>query len=250
MTNPFLSADGAARYAAGRPDVQPLVLARVEPFLAGTALGVDVACGTGQCSVALAELVAEVRAFDISKEMLAHARPHPRVSYALSPAETLPLPDGCADVLTVFMAFHWLRREEFLAEARRALKPGGLLAICNSWFEGEMTGEPKFADFWQSYLRRYPSADRDRRPFGQTEAEAAGFSLHAERFTHPVTLSRELLIAYFLTQSNTITVTDAGRETPEQVATWLHEQLAPLLPDGEGGEFVFGAEVKVLTPLG
>ena len=55
MTNPFLSADGAARYAAGRPNVQPLVLERLRPFLKGKALGVDVACGTGQSSMALAE---------------------------------------------------------------------------------------------------------------------------------------------------------------------------------------------------
>ena len=250
MTNPFLSADGAARYAAGRPDVQPLVLERVRPFLSGTALGVDVACGTGQCSVALAELVDEVRAYDISKEMLAHARPHARVSYALSPAETLPLPDHCADVISVFMAFHWLERDLFLAEVRRVLKPGGVLAICDSNFRGRSADQPQSADFWQPYLVRYPVPDRDRRLFGEAEARLAGFTFHLESFTHLVPLTRAQLVAYFLTQSNTIQATDSGRETPQQVAAWLHDYLAPLLPGGEEGEFVFGAEIKVLTPLG
>ena len=83
--NPFLSADGASRYAAGRPDVQALTLERVRPFLNGTALGVDVACGTGQCSVALADLVDEIIAYDISAEMLARTRPHERVTYAPPP---------------------------------------------------------------------------------------------------------------------------------------------------------------------
>ncbi|WP_420597356.1 class I SAM-dependent methyltransferase [Deinococcus sp.] len=249
MTNPFLSADGASRYAAGRPDVQPFVLERVRPFLKGTALGVDVACGTGQSSVALADLVDEVRAYDISAEMLSHARPHQRVSYALSPAETLPLPDNCADVLTVFMAFHWFERERFVPEARRVLNPGGVLAICNSWFEGEMVGQPAFTDFLRTYFQRYPSADRDRRPFAEAEAMATGFSLHAERFTQPISFNRDQLIAYLLTQSNTINATDAGRETPEQVSAWLHENLAHLLLEGEVGEFVFGGEVKVLSPL-
>ena len=129
MTNPFLSADGAARYAAGRPDVQPLVLERLRPFLKGKALGVDAARGTGQCSVALAESGERGAGLDISPEMLAHARAHQRVTYTLSPAEHLPLPDHCADVMTVFMAFHWLKRDSFLAEARRVLKPDGVLTI-------------------------------------------------------------------------------------------------------------------------
>ena len=253
MANPFLSADGASRYAAGRPDVQALTLERVRPFLKGTALGVDVACGTGQCSVALADLVDEIIAYDISAEMLARARPHERVTYALSPAETLPLPDHCADIVTVFMAFHWLERDLFLQEARRVLKPGGVLAIGNSWFKCEMVGRPTFAPAFTQVMNlfgtRYPTPDRDARSFGETEAQAAGFSFRSEIFTHLIPWSRDQVVAYLLTHSGTIAVTDAGRETPEQVHDWLHEQLAPLLPDGEVGEFVFGGEIKVLSAL-
>lgn len=249
MTNPFLSADGAARYAAGRPDVQALFLARVQPFLKGRALGIDVACGTGQCSVALAELVDGVRAFDISPEMLAHARPHSRVQYALAPAETLPLPDHCADVMTAFMAFHWFQRDAFLGEVRRVLKPDGVLALCNSFFAAEMVGRPEFAEVMDRYLERYPMPERDARSFGEAEAQAAGFSFDAQTLSHPVTLNRDQLVAYLLTQSNTITVTDAGRETPDQVAAWLHDALAPLLPDGAVGEFMFGGRLWVLRPL-
>jgi SAM-dependent methyltransferase len=249
MSNPFTSADGAERYASGRPDVQPLLLERVRPFLNGTALGIDVACGTGQCSVALAELVDTVLAFDISKEMLARARPHPRVKYALSPAETLPVPDHHADVITVCMGFHWFQRDAFLKEARRVLKPDGVLAILDSFFAAEMVGHPEFAERMDRYGKRYPTPSRDRRPFGEAEAQAAGFSFHAEAFRHEVPLIRDQLVAYLLTHSNTIAATDAGRETPEQVRDWLNIELAPLLPDGQVGEFVFGAEVKVLSPL-
>lgn len=90
IRNPFQSANGAARYAAGRPYVHPLFIERLRPWLAGTALGADVACGTGLGSVALAELVQEVRAFDVSAAMLEHAAPHPRVTYALASAEACP----------------------------------------------------------------------------------------------------------------------------------------------------------------
>ena len=249
MTNPFLSADGAARYAAGRPDVQAFALERVRPFLNGTALGVDVACGTGQSSVALAELVNEVRAYDVSKEMLSHARAHPRVTYNISPAEALPVPDHCADIVTVFLAFHWLKRDWFLREVRRVLKPGGVLAVCNSWFAAELVGRPEFAEAMNLYGKRYPIPERDFRPFDEAEAEAAGFSFHSETFTHLIPFNREQLVAYLLTHSNTISATDAGRETPEQVRDWLDKNIAALLPEGEVGEFVFGGEVKILSPL-
>ena len=99
IRNPFQSADGAARYAAGRPYVHPLFMKRLKPRLSGTASGADVACYTGLSSVALAELVQEVRAF-ASVAMLEHALPHPRVTYAQAPAEALPLPDASLDVLS------------------------------------------------------------------------------------------------------------------------------------------------------
>jgi SAM-dependent methyltransferase len=44
-------------------------------------------------------------------------------------AEALPLPDACADAVTVAAAFHWFRRDEALAEFARVLRPGGRLAI-------------------------------------------------------------------------------------------------------------------------
>ncbi len=249
MINPFLSAGSAALYAAGRPDVQPALLERVRPFLSSAALGVDVACGTGQCSVALAELVGEVRAFDSSAAMLTHARPHQRVRYALAPAEALPLPDGCADVMTAFMAFHWFERDAFLAEARRVLKPGGVLAVCNSWFTGEMKWRPAFHLWAEKYYRRFPSPPRERRSFGPNEARAGGFSFQAERWTHPVKLKRNALVAYLLSQSNALKALDEGTQTEGQLAAQLHAELAHLLPEGEVGEFVFGAEVWVLGQL-
>ncbi|WP_293913319.1 methyltransferase domain-containing protein [Deinococcus sp.] len=249
MTNPFTSPDGAARYAAGRPDVQPLLLERVQPFLVGTALGIDVACGTGQCSVALADLVGEVLAFDVSASMLARARPHKRVKYALAAAEALPVPDHCADVLTVCMGFHWFERGAFSQEARRVLRPGGVLAILDSFFAAELVGHPQFGAVMERYGAQYPPPRRDSRPFGEAQAQAAGFSFHSEKLTHLIPFSQGQLVAYLLTHSNTIAVTDAGRETPQQVRDWLDRELTPLLPDGQVGEFVFGAEVRVLRPL-
>ncbi|MDL2344662.1 methyltransferase domain-containing protein [Deinococcus sp. MIMF12] len=248
VTNPFGTPQGAARYAAGRPAFHPLVLVRLAPHLTGRDLGADVACGTGLSSVALAELVDRVLAFDVSGAMLAHAQPHPRVTYAQAPAEALPLGDGLLDVLTVAQGFHWFDRDRFLVGARRALKPDGVLALYDDFFLGEMPGREDFRAFVSSYGERYPTPPRHRYEFGQAEAQAAGFSWHEERFRHGLALTRRELVAYLMTHSNTIAATERGDETEGEVRGWLEGQLRPFYGGDEARDLSFGAVLTVLKP--
>ncbi|AAF10675.1 class I SAM-dependent methyltransferase [Deinococcus radiodurans] len=250
VQNPFASADAAGRYAAGRPAFHLLVLSRLAPHLTGRELGADVACGTGLSSAALAELVGEVRAFDASAAMLAEAAPHPRVTYAQAPAEALPLADGVLDVMTVAQAFHWFDHAAFLAEARRTLKPGGVLALYDDFFLGEMEGEPNFGTFAKTYLARYPTPARHRDPFGETEAQAAGFTFHEETWKHPLALTQPQLVAYLLTHSNTLAATENGTASQDEIAEWLNEQLAPFYAGGGTRNVVYGALLTVLRREG
>lgn len=244
--NPFATADAAGRYAAGRPAFHPLVLSRLAPHLKGRDLGADVACGTGLSSLALADLVTEVRAFDASAAMLAQAAPHPRVTYAQAPAEALPLETGKLDVMTVAQAFHWFDRAAFLSEARRTLKPGGVLALYDDFFLGEMEGQPDFGAFAKTYMARYPTPPRHREPFGEAEARAAGFTFHEERWKHPLALTQSQLVAYLLTHSNTLAATESGAATLNEIADWLGGQLAPFYAGSGTQNVVYGAVLTVL----
>lgn len=230
VRNPFLSPEGAGRYALGRPYFHPLFMARLSPLLRGRALGADVACGTGLSSLALADVVQEVRAFDLSAAMLAHAPAHSRITFVRAPAEALPLPGAALDVLTVAQAFHWFDRAAFLAEARRTLRPGGVLFVYDDFFVGQMSGQPDFPAFMSAYGERYPTPPRHRTPFGEADARAAGFDFHEERFTHTLPLTQAELVAYLLTHSNTLAATDSGRETTAQVRDWLEAGLRPFYP--------------------
>ena len=50
------------------------------------------------------------------------------VVYVVAEAESVPLRSGCADLVTVAQALHWLDPDPFYAEVRRVLAPDGLFA--------------------------------------------------------------------------------------------------------------------------
>ncbi len=70
-----------------------------------------------------------VLASDASREQILAASPHERAGYFVARAEAAPLPAGSIGMSTVAQALHWLEPAEFYAEARRVLRPGGLLVV-------------------------------------------------------------------------------------------------------------------------
>lgn len=98
-------------------------------------VAVDVATGNGQAALGLAEFFETVIATDASAAQLELAGPHPRVSYRCEPAERISLPDASADLVTAAQAAHWFEWTLFAGEARRVLRPGGLLAV---WCYGRL----------------------------------------------------------------------------------------------------------------
>lgn len=119
----------AGAYADFRPTYPSALFDWLASQAPGRARAWDCACGSGQASVDLADRFDQVWATDASLAQLADARPHPRVDYRKAPAEACGLPDASVDLITVAQALHWFDRPRFYAEARRVLKPGGVLAV-------------------------------------------------------------------------------------------------------------------------
>lgn len=98
---------------------------------------VDVGCGTGRFSVALAEMFhAQVIGVDPSHTMLDKAISnvtHPGVRFCEGDAEHLPVGDNYASLLFLSMVYHHIRNQNDAAvEFRRALRDDGFLIIRNS----------------------------------------------------------------------------------------------------------------------
>ncbi|GAB6028243.1 hypothetical protein CHUAL_002430 [Chamberlinius hualienensis] len=94
---------------------------------------VDVGCGSGQHTLAFTSYFDKVLGTDISPNMIAEIATDPtlpsNVSFAVSPAEELPVPDSSVDVVTGAQCFHWFDHEKFHIEMNRVLKPNGVVAI-------------------------------------------------------------------------------------------------------------------------
>jgi ubiquinone/menaquinone biosynthesis C-methylase UbiE len=66
----------------------------------------DVACGTGQSTLALKEVASQVVGTDTSREMLARTPREAGVQYVEASAEDLPFADGSLRLVTVALALH------------------------------------------------------------------------------------------------------------------------------------------------
>ena len=93
----------------------------------------DIGCGTGRYSMALAaHFNARVIAVDPSEKMLAEARKKAteRVRYERASAESLPLPDASIDMVFMSMVFHHFDDPgQAVRECRRVLRRGGTVCL-------------------------------------------------------------------------------------------------------------------------
>ena len=79
--------------------------------------------------MALASFFGEVYATDPSEAQIAQAQKHERIHDAVENAEDCSLGDHTANLVTVAQAYHWFDAESYCAEARRVVRPGGVVAV-------------------------------------------------------------------------------------------------------------------------
>jgi SAM-dependent methyltransferase len=126
-------------------------------FLAGVEqpeLVVDFGCGTGLASRAWAARANAVVGVEPNPRMIQQARERtgePRVRYVEAYAAETGLPDGEADLVTCFQAFHWMEPQPALAEAARILREGGVFASCD--YDVPPLVEPEVDAAFEALLR-------------------------------------------------------------------------------------------------
>jgi SAM-dependent methyltransferase len=119
----------SAAYAAFRPRYPDALfdfLAREAPALNAAW---DAGTGSGQAAVGLARHFRKVIATDASESQIQHATANDRVTYRVASAEDSGLEAVSVDLVTAAQALHWFDRARFWTEARRVLRPRGVIAV-------------------------------------------------------------------------------------------------------------------------
>lgn len=174
---------GAAEYA-------DFVLPRIRP----EHLVLDVGCGPGSITLGLAAVAKDVTGIDVDDDGFADARRYAaehgirNVRFLEGTIYGLDVPDEGFDVCTMFAMLETLDDPaSALAEVRRVVKPGGLVAASSIEYGGLILhgpDEPLLRRFYELRLRLweaqgdvYPERGRELRPLllaaGFTDVEAA-----------------------------------------------------------------------------
>ena len=118
----------ALRYSKFRPHYPDELFDYLASIAPSRETAWDCATGNGQAAVGLAQLFRRVVATDPSAEQVSLAAKHESIFYVIATAEHCCLQTNSADLITVAQALHWFDLDRFNAEARRVLRPKGVLA--------------------------------------------------------------------------------------------------------------------------
>jgi SAM-dependent methyltransferase len=169
----------------------------------------DAGAGTGIALEALLPLVpagSRVMACDRSEDMAAVGRARfPQVQWTLGAAEEVLESSGGLSLVIAAQSFHWMDRPRFLAAARDALAPEGVLAVVQNDRDHASGG---FAGAYEDLLERHcPGYARGYRAFDIAAEIAAYFSGVA---TRGVPWTQVMSVEQFLTLSQSSTQAQAA----------------------------------------
>lgn len=235
----------AHRYHRYRPRVQRRVIGEIAGSRPARSVNaaLDVACGTGHSTAALAGLAPLVCGCDVSAAMLAIGGRDASIDarFVRARAESLPFSPGSFDLVTVSMGFHWLDQRRFLAEAARVLVPGGELWLYNLLFPGVLEGDRAFTAWYRDrYFARYPIPRRHAERLSELlRTGEPRFAFVGElKLRYEVGFTAVELRSYLTTQSNVEAALRQGEKLPE-VDAWLDHELAPFFGDAARRRFAY-----------
>lgn len=245
MSNPFEDEGAAQNYHVYRPRYHHLPAAVIRDFVGRDLDNIlDVACGTGHSTAALAKIArGRVVGCDLSEAMLKQARESFPWEFVKCPAESLPFSAGDFDLVNISMGFHWVQQEKFLNEAMRILKPDGWLAIDNYGFDGKFSldeeKQRQHRELFEQYLP--PASRRSGYPSDELIKHAGMQLVHEAKYAHTLTMSAGDFASLLMTWSNFQNLTS---EEKIPTAQRIHSVYGSIF-EGQALDLGFGGTVRL-----
>lgn len=191
--DPTIFRGGAAYYIRGRPPYSRSLASTLATEVGLDGLGrlLDVGCGPGTLTIALADYFEEVIGLDPDAEMLAaagRAIAADNFRWVQALAEDIPnLNLGEFRLVTFGQSFHWTERERVAEGVFEILEPGGALALISHAHEGRpQPAGPEHPPIPHDAIR----ALIDRYLGPRRRAGQGYFSQHADRYEDALARTR------------------------------------------------------------
>ncbi|MEV4562240.1 methyltransferase domain-containing protein [Nonomuraea sp. NPDC049419] len=236
MTSIYDSERLAASYAFDRPPVHQQILKSVlleRP--AGRAL--DIGCGAGVSTAALAPLAEYVIGLEPVPAMLMHRRSvAPSARFVIGTAEGLPFAAASFDLVAAAGSLNYTDQlSSALAEVARVLTPDGIFLLYDfSQGRYSLTGDA-LATWFKSFQQRFPSSS-GWRPLVVQELRLEGTGLRLLDYTDveiPIPMTLDDYLRYVLGEANVDSAIRRGDDSAEHARDWCHRTLAEVFRSGE-----------------
>jgi SAM-dependent methyltransferase len=231
MPSVYDSARLAAGYAFDRPPVHERILRAAR--LDGPAdRALDVGCGAGRSTAALAPYARRVVGLEPAPAMLAHRRTvAPDASFVVGAAERLPFAGGTFELVTAAGSLNYTDLPLALAEIARVLTGDGRFVL----YDFSSGRSAALADWFAAFEQRFPSSAGWKPLSPRTlPLPAAGMRLlgHDDVETH-LPMSLDAYLRYVLSGSNVDSAIRRGDCDAAEAEDWCRRTLTPVFAHGD-----------------
>jgi SAM-dependent methyltransferase len=184
----------AELYARGRPGYPAIVIDDVVELggFSRQSRIVEIGCGTGQATAALAERGIEITCVELGPRLAAVARrelaPYPHVRVVNADIEHWEPEASPYDGVAAFLAFHWVDPERRYELAASMLRQGGALAVVSAHHVMPPGADPFYFDVQEDYRAVGMAGDQPPPPPDEIVGVAA--EIEASGLFGPVAVRR------------------------------------------------------------
>jgi len=249
MTSVYDSERLAAAYARDRPPVHERIL-RAARLSRRADRALDVGCGAGLSTAALAPLARRAVGLEPVPTMLTHRRTvAPQASFVLGQAERLPFAAASFDLVTAAGSLNYADLPSALAEIARVLTPDGTFLLYDfSTGRRSVTGGA-LAAWFASFERRFPwppagqALDVRELPLAACGLRLAGYADVEVQL--PMTF--DAYLRYMLSEVNVDDAIARGDCGADEARDWCQETLRAVFADDSGVTVVIPGYVATLA---
>jgi SAM-dependent methyltransferase len=235
MTSVYDSERLAAAYAHDRPPIHERILRSAR--LDGRAdRALDVGCGAGLSTAALAPFARRVVGIEPIPAMLTHRRTTaPNASFVVGQAERLPYAAGSFDLVTAAGSLNYADLSRALPEIARVLTGEGRFLLYDFSTGRRSADSDELANWFNSFERRFPWPP-GWEPIDVQHLRLAGYGLRLLDYTGieiPLPMGFDSYLRYMLSEVNVDNAIARGAYGAEEAREWCSETLEPVFAVGD-----------------